>query len=82
MLIETRAITPIQHQPVRVTPTRSKNRFENFHKKNLYQRIQKKALHEFDSNGSFEKEEIMYDGHSRTILFQLGHIGSIIDLYV
>ncbi|KPA13650.1 hypothetical protein MHK_006124 [Candidatus Magnetomorum sp. HK-1] len=82
MLVETRAISPIQHHQVQVTPTRSKDRFGHFHKKNRYQRIQKKSLYAFNDKASFEKEEPMYDGQCRTILFHLGHIGSIIDLYV
>ncbi|MBF0451886.1 MAG: hypothetical protein HQK75_14370 [Candidatus Magnetomorum sp.] len=83
MLVETRTISPVQYHPVQVNPTRSKGRFGNFHKKRQLQRIKKQtSSYDFDAFDSFEKEEPMYDGHCRTILFHLSHIGSIVDLYV
>ncbi|ETR69635.1 MAG: hypothetical protein OMM_09428 [Candidatus Magnetoglobus multicellularis str. Araruama] len=83
MLAETRAISPIQNRAVQVTPTRARDRFPRFKHKGRYQRIHRQAMTSaFSDINSFDKEEPMYDGQSRTILFNLGHLGSNIDLYV
>jgi hypothetical protein len=83
MLIETRAISPISNRAVQVTPSRAKERFVHYRQNNRYRRIHKRATATaFGGIDSFEKEEPMYDGQCRTILFHLGHIGGYVDLYV
>jgi len=81
MLVETRAISPIQNRAI--IPTRSKDRFGHFKQKDRFRRVHKRAsTHSFSGFDSFDEEEPMYDGQCRTILFQLGHIGTFVDVYV
>jgi len=82
MLIETRAISPITNRAVQVMPTRTKDRFVRYKQRGRYRRIHKQATSHAFGMDAFEKEEPMYDGQCRTILFHLGHIGSYVDLYV
>jgi hypothetical protein len=83
MLIETRAISPIPDRAVQITPSRTKDRFARDRQNNRYRRIHRqKSSNAFGTIHSFEKEEPMYDGLCRTILFHLEHIGSYVDLYV
>jgi hypothetical protein len=83
MLIETRAISPIPNRSVQITPSRTKDRFARHRQHHQYRRIHKQTMsNAFGGIDSFENEEPMYDGHCRTILFHLGHLGSYVDLYV
>jgi len=83
MLVETRAISPILDRAVQVTPSRAKDRFARYKQRNRYRRIHKQTTsNTFGGVETFDKEEPMYDGHCRTILFHLGHMGTYVDLYV
>jgi len=83
MLIETRAISPISNRAVQVPPTRSRERFVRYKQRGRYRRIHKQTTSKaFGGIDSFDNEEPMYDGHCRTILFHLEHIGTYVDVYV